>query len=390
MNSKSERTLHRLEQNESTKTQLQIGGRQQLETGRTCWFNSRDGNDFSRLGAAIGENSHLTHLRFVLAGSGLDVAYQGFYDGLKRNSSIYKLEINFNHPVIEEGVGREILKAYQENNNLTEILINNTDLQNGGDEVVAESLRRCTNLHKVCLMNTNITDGQLLPNIVEAVIEHRSLKKFGLFANRIGNAWCGVLATLLRDPSCNLHTLDLRLNHIGNEGTTILANALATNTKLKKLYLGGNPMDDQSVVDIFAKLLCDTSSISNTYSSNHTLRKLLVLLTNQQHLGEHLDSLLKMNKGKNKSHVAIKKILKYHPNIDMTPFYEWNMEGDGERDLKALPYVVAWFDRAEEAVAGDEDVESYNIRAKMLSAIYQFACDMPLLFVPASHNIKRK
>ena len=67
-----------------------------------------------------------------------------------------------------------------------------------------------------------------------------------------------------------------------------------------------------------------------------------------------------------------------------------NMEGDGERDLKALPYVVAWFDRAEEAVAGYEDVESYNIRAKMLSAIYQFACDMPLLFVPASHNIKRK
>ena len=98
--------------------------------------------------------------------------------------------------------------------------------------------------------------------------------------------------------------------------------------------------------------------------------------------GEQLASLLNMNRDTNKSNVAIKKILKYHPNIDMEPFFEWNMEGDGERDLKALPYVVDWFERAQDAVAGDEGEERYNIDGRKLSAIYQFARAMPLMLVP--------
>jgi hypothetical protein len=86
----------------------------------------------------------------------------------------------------------------------------------------------------------------------------------------------------------------------------------------------------------------------------------------------------------------------------MEPFYEWNMEGEGERDLKALPYIIDWFDSAGEAVAGDEvgysyniderklsaGGESYNIGERKLTAIYQFAKTMPLLFVPASHHVK--
>ncbi|MDB4430429.1 hypothetical protein N9140_00565, partial [bacterium] len=75
-----------------------------------------------------------------------------------------------------------------------------------------------------------------------------------------------------------------------------------------------------------------------------------------------------------------------HPNIDMEPLFEWNMEGEGEHDLKALPYVVAWFDRAQEAVASDEGGDSYNINERKLSAIYQFAKAMPLMFVPVPHD----
>ena len=69
----------------------------------------------------------------------------------------------------------------------------------------------------------------------------------------------------------------------------------------------------------------------------------------------------------------------------MEPLFEWNMEGEGERDLKALPYVAAWFDRAREAVAGEERGGSCNIEKRKLTAIYQFAQAMPLMFVPSSH-----
>ena len=90
---------------------------------------------------------------------------------------------------------------------------------------------------------------------------------------------------------------------------------------------------------------------------------------------------------KDRSVVAIKKILRYHPNIDMEPFFEWGMEEEGEHTLKALPYIIEWFGRAEEAVADDEedssnsdsDEDYYHVVERKLSAIFQFAKAMPLL-----------
>ena len=140
-----------------------------------------------------------------------------------------------------------------------------------------------------------------------------------------------------------------------------------------------NPVDHplSNLQDIFLRVLCDTTSIDNIHGSNHTLEGLF--FTHQT--PSKLPSLLNMNNGSNKSHVAIKKILLYHPNIDMEPLFEWNVEGEGERDLKALPYVIAWFERAREAIADDEEGGSYNIDEIKLSTIYQFAKAMPLMFV---------
>ena len=104
--------------------------------------------------------------------------------------------------------------------------------------------------------------------------------------------------------------------------------------------------------------------------------------------------------------MTIKKILKYHPNIDMGPFFEWGRDAEGEQTLKALPYVIDWFDRAEEDVADEEEdsrsssdesnneEDEYNTEERKLSAIFQFAKSMPLLFVRTSNikidNKKRK
>ena len=76
--------------------------------------------------------------------------------------------------------------------------------------------------------------------------------------------------------------------------------------------------------------------------------------------------------------------------------------------MKALPYVVAWFERASEAVAEvngfeqltdcedeDSDEERFgfagqavergkSVETKKLSAIYQFARSMPLMFTHSS------
>ena len=252
--------------------------------------------------------------------------------------------------------------------------------------------------------------------IVEAIREHTSLEELNLCGNRIGNTGCVTIATLLQDPNCNLHTLNLFNNIIGLEGASALANGLVRNSTLRELNLSQN-LTDSSVEDIFSRVLCDTSSVSSIYSSNHTLEEVkLPPPSFRRRIGEQLAALLKLNTARNKSHVAIKKILTYHPNINMEPLFEWNMEGERERNLKALPYVIAWFERAGEAVANEElkalpslpswfdraggavaneeGRESYNLDQRRLDTIYQFACAMPLLFVPASHikegNNKRK
>ena len=380
----SQETLRRVEQDDSVLTKLFIGI---LGSGASVpypfegGFVSRESNEYSKLGASIGENTHLTRLLVFTHGIALNsFPSRAFARGLKRNSSIRDLELYCNDTDIVDVMAiRDILNAYQENNNLTQLTFIHARLQTGGVSLIVNTLRRCTNLKQLKLPNCDISNEQLLP-IIEAVRQHSSLEELNLRVNRIGNAGCEAFATLLDDLDCNLHTIHLGINGIGNEGATSLANALVRNNSLRKLNL----LQDfgSSVQNVFSRVLCNTTSISDIYSSNHTLEELKL---SPQSLGKQLASLLRLNKGRNKSHVAVRKILKYHPNIDMEPFFEWNMEGEGERNLKALPYVIAWFERAVEAIAEDEEEESYNIERRRLDSINQFATSMPLLFVPVSH-----
>ena len=177
---------------------------------------------------------------------------------------------------------------------------------------------------------------------------------------------------MLEDPNSNLQTLVLNFNEIGTEGVIAIANGLSNNSKLKKLELKFILGFDESVcAPLFSKLLCNKSTINDTYSSNHTLQDLSI---------SGSEVLLKLNEGTNKRHVAMKKILLYHSDIDMKSLYGWDKEC--EKSLKSLPYVVDWFGRVKE-VAGETGsgiVEDTSPRK--LSAIFQFARDMPLMFVP--------
>ena len=98
---------------------------------------------------------------------------------------------------------------------------------------------------------------------------------------------------------------------------------------------------------MFSEVLCNTTTINSTYHSNHTLEKLVTRGHWVQ--GPGLSSLLFLNRGISKSHVAIRKILRFHQIIDMSQLYDWD-SGD-DQTLKALPYVVAWFERGREAIA---------------------------------------
>jgi hypothetical protein len=116
--------------------------------------------------------------------------------------------------------------------------------------------------------------------------------------------------------------------------------------------------------------LCGTSSINNTFLSNHTLES----------LGHHppssisadVRSSLALNESsEDKKQVAMKKILKHHQHFDMQPFFEW--------DLKVLPIAINWFQRAQSI----ENNEEIRVGRHKLGAIYQFIHAMPEVFEPA-------
>jgi len=376
------------------------------------YVSLEDGSSYSDpLGDAIATNTQLKTLR-IKGGYGpdgidtLNGVTSSFFNGLKQNSSINKV-------VLQCGIFRQILNTYQENNDhLTCLEITAANLHNGGRDIITNTIRRCTNLKTITLDTCGIRDEQLLPIINDAVREHSSLEELCLPSNRIGgqlslvvealrvnqtlkvldlqsnsigNAGCRALATLLEDPNCNLHTLNLFNNRIGIEGTVIIVNSLSNNTKLQDLRL---PHFNSIIRDQLFKLLCNTSSISTIYESNHSLNKLAIL---GFEITPPLFDTLLLNGCTDKRYIAIIKVLKHLPNIDMSPLFELDAK-EGEQNLKGLPYAIAWLERAREA-AGDG--RSYEFDKRKLSAIYQIAQAMPVLFVPASHtksddNKKRK
>lgn len=84
-----------------------------------------------------------------------------------------------------------------------------------------------------------------------------------------------------------------------------------------------------------------------------------------------VSSLLNLNIVEDKKKVAMIKILDCHPHFDMKPLFEW--------DLKTLPFVVGWFERAE-SYCHDFEVQ---IGKRKLSSIYQFIRGMPMMYVKA-------
>ena len=84
-----------------------------------------------------------------------------------------------------------------------------------------------------------------------------------------------ILAAILRNLNSALERLDISGSSINSGITIAFADALMNNSRLKELYLGqfGSRMTSDGN-EAFTHLLCNTSSIIETFQSNHTLTTL--------------------------------------------------------------------------------------------------------------------
>ena len=309
-----------------------------------------------------------------------------------------------NNNIAGEGVA-DIVKSLSKQTHLQRLDLGGTHLGHNNKSCVALAnllQSSAKKMRRLSLGNTGIGD-EGIETLVPALKQCIDLKRLFLDRNSsITTLGWESIASVFEVPTHPLKFLSVCENNIDNTAMAAFARFLSKNHTLRHLRMLGRsqfypedrdgPYQKLDVVcqDAFSKLLCDTSSVTSTYLSNHTLENFGRMAGIQL---EILEPLLWLNGRRDKTEVATIKILQNHHDFDMQPFFEW--------EFKVLPLVLGWLERASKyempAIGApwpsgkwDADgvlvVSSHfepNIERRKLSTTYQFVRGMPLLYVEA-------
>jgi len=388
-----------------------------------------EGDDLGWLGYFIGKSKYLEQLRIRSWGEGENI--EAFMEEINHNRSINSLYIGTNLGGVSF---RNLCPFFRNNNNrLTQLELDHFEVGLECAQSIAFVLGESQyySLTTLRLEGCNLSD-EGFAGIATALRTHPQLESLYLEGNNIGLMGCIALADMLRGwGTSNLKTLDLDGNGIDDQGLQALAAGM-TNTKLEALYLSDNLItgvglrsfstyfqsescclntlflyrvnfgdegavalaeglmgnkslkcldfdpDESGITGVgwaaFSKVLCDPTSINNTYHSNHSIVM----------IGDNLDSTpldireyLDLNEC---PHPAIYKMLESHSDLDMNPFFQWK--------LKLLPVVINWFRSASSGMMHvnypqEESTQRQNLQSRELSALYKFVRGMPALTVVA-------
>ena len=375
----------------------------------------KDGEDIGWLGYYISKNTKLQELHFCTA-----IYADAFYKEMSCNTSIQQLNFMGVGSELDGKMFRMLNPFFKGNNSLIEFSV--TECEFGADSARQLSLAISGfNKSLKCVSLTyNDMEGRLA-DIITALSIHPQLDELDLIGMSIGRSECTALSTLLRCTTTQLQILNLRDNNIDDEGVEVLVNAAnglqeldlsynritiqgwkavstlleGPDSKLKTLNIANNDVGDEAALVFanalvnnsalktlnlkscsisaegwspFSKLLCDASSIINTYNSNHTLAYLGDTEGSMKHT--FIPEFLRLNKETpNKGKVAMTKILHRHSHLDMQPFFKL--------EFKVLPIMIEWFAKASTWVPHYAE----EINELRLSVIYDFIKEFPMLYI---------
>ena len=315
--------------------------------------------------------------------------------GLSRNSTLRELNLSENSDISEEG-WRAIFTALQSPScRLEKLSLYDNDSIN---DTAALSLSQALtiNIHITslnmsycrgitvagwrglfeCLQSPNCVLGMLYLSrtglndetvgfLANALVNNARLRELNLYGNPdvTATGWEAFFA-VLQSPHSALEKLDLRINAINDETVVSLANSLVNNSKLKELLIECSN-NTASGWAAFPRVLCNASSIMDTYDSNHTLQRLSEGL--ERLLPEDVRSMLQLNRANTPSQAARLKIIRTHftEGFVAQPFIDM--------ELNVLPNAIAWMGRDD----GAGEVNEH---------FYGFLRNMPSLFDVESHK----
>mmetsp|Transcript_17798 Transcript_17798/g.30072 ORF Transcript_17798/g.30072 Transcript_17798/m.30072 type:complete len:687 (+) Transcript_17798:105-2165(+) len=416
------------------------------------YFCSEEGDDWGWLGYFIGKNEQIRGLNLHCLPEEEDEV-DAFVESLCRNQSIERLDIR------RCDIDISSLSPFIINSrNLRSLELWNVDvsLGNASNLAMALSRRQHKSLTRFVLSRNNLS-SEALAEITAALTGYPYLKSFSVSGNvLIGRDGCVSLGAIIRvaalhleqvfhddddlddeglqtlvaaltnaatlqllalsrnlsitaaglralshlfSSACPLETLFLEDMNIGDEGAEALVDGLRGNTTLRHLVLTPNMAGITSTGwTAFSRLLCDTSSINNTYRSNHTLEHIgddyhyvsdpfggPKLFRSGNYSGECFPGIppavvqyLKINK---ENYAAKIKIGRCHPEIPVEVFFGYK--------LKFLPLLVSWFvGFGTRERSNCQNATTREFQRRELSAVYKFIRGMPMLAVDGQMRLK--
>ncbi|KAK1735746.1 leucine-rich repeat protein [Skeletonema marinoi] len=309
-----------------------------------------------------------------------DAGLQSLVAGMRYCRNLLGLDLYGNNQITVTGL-RTLSDFFQsESCRLESLNLASIGIDDEGAIILATGLTTYKPLKHLNLSQNDIGDEGIAALVSGLTIAaNTSLETLRLSDNPFTIAGVRLLSILIQSERSCLKLLGLGSMIDGDEAAEalILANALANNTSLMYLglYLGYHIHKEGE--DTFSRLLCDTSSISNIYSSNHTLESIGDLRDRRDPTHDDIRRYLILNRNTSRLNpiyrrlVPMCKILIHHPDLaDMKPFYKWK--------LKVLPMIADWFQKAK-ACQNYFEESAKTFQRRELSAMYRFIRGVPLL-----------
>jgi len=196
-------------------------------------YSPDDGEDLGWLGYYIGQNTKLQELNFYIT-----IDNESFYKEMIRNRIIKEIQF-YGINLLDGKVFRMLNPFLKNNHSLTQISVQDSEFREESARQLSLGIGGCSQLKNINISDNIIGIGQLV-NIITALSMHPQLEQLDLTWMRIGINECTALSTLLRCTTTKLQKLNLHGNNIDDEGVEVLVNALADINTLQELKLGYN------------------------------------------------------------------------------------------------------------------------------------------------------
>ena len=287
--------------------------------------------------------------------------------------NLMQLRISGNNMITLHGIAALTTFFQSKCCSLKGLELSNIGIGNDKAVAMASGLAGLQSLKYLSLRSSICDDA--LRSLVTEMANMSTLEELDLSGNNsITSKGLSAFSSFFQSKRCCLRLLGLCCMQIGDDGAIALANGLFRNKSLKCLKFHDLYSTSHRVGigttgwSAISRLLCDTSSINNTYLSNHTLEWICGYSYCINAAPPDIEHLLELNRGQDEAPLC--KILLNHFDLDMEPLFRWK--------LKFLPLIVAWLERARHSNV-EESTKRFDCRE--LSAAYQFIRGLPSLAV---------